>query len=238
VGSRDYPLPRPTKLLPPRPGQCPLILPLPLPPQKRPLVLRDGNPAELLPLRNLQPQLALPVVFATHPHLDHHPAAASLLHRHLVPPPHHAGARLHRSRLVYPHLRRIAWRTQMVPDALVDVRHRALCPYRDVESDDWCAIVQVAVVVVGGAGCVAGDRARDDPPANTHPLPRRRDAVCESGGRVCDDDRGEGVCAEQTGSWGCLSEFRVDGVRGVEETVVLGGAWGAIGHLCGVFESF
>ncbi|ERF68903.1 hypothetical protein EPUS_08063 [Endocarpon pusillum Z07020] len=82
--------------------------------------------------------------------LDHHPAPPPILRPRLDPPPVHPGQTLQSARVADPHLRHLAGRAALVPDALVDLRHRAVHPHPPADAaGGGAALAQPALQGIG-----------------------------------------------------------------------------------------
>jgi hypothetical protein len=123
------------------------------------------------------------------------------------PPPR---PRLHRARLAHSHLRHLPGRPPVVPNPLVYQWYRPLPPHRSPHPPNRSPHLSLPVALAWRPRRPPGYRLRNDPPADADEVPRRSDALCESVHRQCDDDRGEGECAESRRTRGSVPEFRVD----------------------------
>jgi hypothetical protein len=179
-----------------------------------------------------------PTQLPTHPNLHRPPPRPLLLPWDLVLPPPRPRPPLRRPQLAHPLLRHLPRRTPLVPDALVRLRHRPLRarvsadPYRRGPS------LPLPVAVAGRTGRAPGPWLRHSSPADADAVPRRRDAVRESGLRQRDSDPGQGDQPDQCQPRGRLSEFWTGGRRGAEEAMVLGRLAESVAYLRRVCQGF
>ncbi len=189
LGHGPHPLRRSPLLLSPSPRRRPIILQLDRAPKDHPVVLRDRPHPELLAQRPLRPQLGLPLELQPRQSVADRPARHPLLRLRLGRLPLALRHPFKRPQLDPPRLRHRPRRPALVPNALGNLKHRAVRPLgRGSSSQRACGSQSLAMA--RRARLASRSRLWHDPAADADEDPYRVHAHRGTGAGIHRDDSG------------------------------------------------